>query len=267
MKIVSHNINGLKAYMTSDRCRILNEGYEVYCFQEVKCSDNSGILGALGQDILNSYDVYSSINTFKKGYSGVTTLVRKDIPVLSFEIPVPCISGLSGYAEGRVVCIEFEDFYLINLYNINSGGEIKTKDRPLFEAYLIDYIKNKCGNKSFIISGDLNVCSTLYDYWGDYERSMDLCPGLMKFEVDLFQNLVKELDLVDSFRYFHTIDRKYSWYGASKRKGTREPWETGHGWRLDYFLVSSGLINKLVDSDILELYQHHDHSPIILELT
>lgn len=274
MKIISHNINGLKSFMGSERSKILEERADVYCFQEVKCADEDKIKALLG-DITSEYYVFNSVNTFKKGYAGVTTLVKKSINVNRWDAPIPLDGmpglypdGMSGYCEGRIVTVLFDDFCLLNIYSVNSAGEQKTQDRKLFETYLIKYINSlkEKYSKPIIICGDLNVCSTEYDYWGNYKKVVNSGPGLMQFEIDAFANLTESCNLVDTYRMINGDKREYSWYGNARRKGVAAPWELRHGWKLDYFLVEESIKNRVVSADIYELYQHVDHSPISIEI-
>lgn len=268
MKIISHNINGINSFMNSERYKILEENADVYCFQEVKCADENKISSLLGNDILSKYNVFNSVNTFKKGYAGVTTLVKKNINVFFVHIPDITGQNMSGYAEGRIITIVFDDFCLINIYSVNSAGEQKTNDRINFEKYLITYINfiKELSKKPVIVCGDLNVCSTEYDYWGNYKKAINSGPGLMQFEIDACANLKEVCNLTDAYRYKNGNERKYSWYGNPRRKGVAAPWELRHGWRLDYFLVENSILNRVEDSDIYELYQHIDHSPISIEI-
>ena len=268
MKIVSHNINGLNAYVKNEKLKKLmnEENADIYCFQEVKCSDENKIKLLIGNDILNEYNLFCSINTFKKGYAGVITLVRKNINVVFNDAVNPEIEELSGYAEGRLIINEFNNFILLNLYNINSGGEIKTRDRVIYDLWLISYINILQHIKPIILCGDLNVCHTKLDYWGNYDKSIDSCPGLMTFEINGMSSNVSINKLIDGFRYKHGYERKYSWFKSISKRSKQQPWESRHGWRLDYFMLSEMLKDKIKDCDIRETWNKIDHSPIILEI-
>ena len=268
MKIISHNINGLNAYVKNNKLKQLmeEENADIYCFQEVKCANESKINSLLGDEILNEYNVYNSINTYKKGYAGVTTLVKKDINVKTVEIINPSNTNLSGYAEGRLVIIEFDNFILLNLYNVNSGGEIKTKDRLIYDLWLISYISVLQKIKPIILCGDLNVCLTEFDYWGNYKKAINSGPGLMNFEINALSMNVNHNKLIDGFRYLHGDERKYSWFTRGTKKSKQQPWESRHGWRLDYFILSEILKDRIDECDIREAWNKVDHSPIILSI-
>lgn len=268
MKIISHNINGLNAYIKNNKLKRLmsEENADVYCFQEVKCSTEEKIKSLLGNDILNEYNVYNSINNYKKGYAGVTTLVKKNINVKYTEVVNPIVDSLSEYSKGRLIVIEFDNFILLNLYNVNSGGDIKTKDRIIYDLWLLDYIASLQIIKPIILCGDLNVCMSELDYWGNYKKAIDSGPGLMKFEINAMNGIVSINKLIDGFRYLHKDDRKYSWYANGTKRSKMQPWEAHHGWRLDYFLVSNVLKDNIKECDIREAWNKVDHSPIILEI-
>lgn len=268
MKLVSHNINGLNAYVKNNKLQKLmnEENADIYCFQEVKCSDEEKIKKLLGENILNEYNLYCSINTFKKGYAGVITLVRKNINILYGEAIEPEIEELSGYVGGRLITTEFNDFILLNLYNVNSGGEIKTNDRIIYDIYLISYIRLLQQIKPIILCGDLNVCLTENDYWGNYNKAIDSCPGLMSFEINAMTSNIVVNKLIDAFRCLHGDERKYSWFRNGRKNAKQQPWESRHGWRLDYFIISEALKDKIKDCDIREAWNKVDHSPIILEI-
>lgn len=267
MKIISHNINGLNAYVKNGKLeKILKEDADIYCFQEVKCADENKIRNLFGNEVLEKYNIYNSINTFKKGYAGVTILVKKEIEVKTAESITPSNDNLSGYSEGRLYVLELNDVIILNIYSVNSAGEQKTKDRLLYELWLADFVKLLQKIKPIIICGDLNVCGTELDYWGNYEKARDSGPGLMTFEINLFKALLITNNLIDGFRYIHEDERKYSWFTNGRKKDAKQPWESRHGWRLDYFLLSNTLKDKINDCDIYEAWNHVDHSPIVLEI-
>lgn len=262
MKIVSHNINGLNAYIKNGKLkRILEENADVYCFQEVKCSSVEKIKELLG-DVLDEYCVYNNINEKKKGYAGVTTLVRKNIDnqIITEDCdPLGINIGLNEYGYGRAVLLEFKKFFLFNVYSVNSGN--KEKERLLYERNLNFYVKCLQKQKPVVICGDLNVCATELDYWGNYEKAKDSMPGLMKFEIEKFDELINEHKLYDTYRLKNGHKREYSWFSGMRRKTDKL---STHGWRLDYFLVSESLIDDIEDSQILEYWNTIDHSPITL---
>ena len=260
MKIVSHNINGINAYKNNGKLNnILELNADVYCLQEVKKNDIESVKKILVGTQFENYVMHYSFSTFKKGYAGVLTLIKPDVEYITEHHPEIddniILENLSGYGSGRIVTTEFDKFYLVNMYVVNSGG--KSEDRKQWDDNLIKYLNSL--NKPYIICGDMNVCSTYKDYWGNYEKSIDTCAGLMKFEIDGFNKLINECNLVDTYRFLHENERKYSWLSPFTKDMTK-------GWRLDYFLVSNELNKYVLSSDVLENWQKNDHMPIILEI-
>lgn len=264
MNIISHNINGINAFLNNGKLsRLLEMNADVYCLQEVKTNDINKII-----DVLNKcgliyevdYKLYASFSEFKKGYAGVATIVMKSIfnKIINEYYPEKSsliLENISGYGSGRIVTTEFNDFYLINVYVINSGGKIE--DRYVWDRNLINYLNSL--NKPFILCGDMNVCSTYKDYWGNYERSIDTSPGLMQFEIDGFKKIIDETDSVDIYRMIHPEGRDYSYVCM----GTRN---LSHGWRLDYFICSRNLFGEVNDVKIYNNWQKWDHMPIELNI-
>lgn len=264
MKIVSHNINGLNAYVNNGKLdRLMQENADIYCLQEVKCSSEEKIKDLLAS-ILDEYNMYNNINESKKGYAGVTTLVRKSIDnqIISEDCnPLGIYIGLTEYGHGRAVLHEFEKFFLLNVYSVNSGN--KQEERLKYERNLSLFTEALQKQKPIIICGDLNVCATELDYWGNYERAKDTMPGLMSFEISKFAELTRNHKLCDAYRLKNGHKREYSWFPPMRRK-TDKP--STHGWRLDYFLVSESLIDNVENSQILQHWNNNDHSPITLKI-
>ncbi len=217
MKIVSHNINGINAYKNNGKLdRVLEISADIYCFQEVKKNDIKDIDKILKGTPLENYVKHYSFSNFKKGYAGVLTLIKPDINIIAEhhpEVDSLILENLSGYGKGRIVVTEFEKFYLINIYVVNSAG--KAVDRMWWDVNLIKYLNSL--NKPYIICGDMNVCSTYKDYWGNYEKSIDTCAGLMKFEIDGFAKIINETSSIDIYRKMYPEGRNYSYISMGTR--------------------------------------------------
>lgn len=261
MKIVSHNINGLKAYVNSGRYqRILLEDADVYCFQEVKVSSVEKAMALLTDETLYKYMVSYVMNPFKKGYAGVMMMVKKDTAAKILdhierpEETTVLLEGLSNYSCGRVVSLDFGKFYIINVYVVNSGSG-KDMERQLFDNRLQMFLQTL--DKPYVICGDFNVCATELDYYGNYKKAIDSYPGLMTFEIEAFRNLLWECKLHDVWREQHPFARRYTWCSPRVKNPLK-------GWRLDYFLCTDGIDVK--SCDIKQGWSHFDHSPIILEI-
>ena len=260
MKIISYNINGLNAFATKNKLTDLFNEHpaDVYCLQEVK-ADTQKIDKLLSQ-YGEGYLYFGSVNEYKKGYAGVATLVKETLKdqICDWYEKVFNYNGDFTYTAGRVVTIEFNDFYLVNVYVVNSGN--KEDIRKDFDKQFTEYLKSL--PKAYIVCGDFNVCATELDYWGNYKKAINTSPGLMDFEIEGFNNMITECNLTDAFRATHGGERKYSWY--SPRGGAIFK---GYGWRLDYFLLSKDIIDRgtIITTDIIEKYQGADHSPISIE--
>lgn len=259
MKIISHNINGLQAYVKSGKlARILLEDADVYCFQEVKVSSQAK-LDELLQDITYDYAYCYSQNVYKKGYAGVMTMVKKSTcGKLLHDIEKPedtttILEGMSNYGWGRIVTAKFDDFYIINVYVLNSGN--KDDERVKFDNRLQNYLLSL--DKPYIVCGDFNVCHSELDYHGNWKRAINSMPGLKEYEIEGFDKLMTFNGLRDCYREMHPFTRKYSW--CSPR--TKNPLK---GWRLDYFLASAGFNIKMCD--VMQGWNRYDHSPIVLEI-
>ena len=267
MKVISFNINGLNAFDSKGNLvrLISSTDSDIYCFQETKISQNK--IDKMHEIFSKfpDYIVYSNICTIKNGYAGVATLVKKHLANRIVDITTPNIldgSVYKNFGDGRIVSIEFDSFYIVNAYVINSGN--KHQERIAFDNAMIEYINSL--EKPCIYCGDMNVCSTSLDYWGDYDKAIDSMPGLYSFEIDGFANMINECHLVDTYRLKNSDKQEYTWYSPIKNKWTRPSYELRHGWRIDYFLVSEELEDKVENSKIYEGWNKSDHSPIELTI-
>ena len=220
MKILSYNINGFKSAHNKGIIAQIIEKFpdvDIFCFQEVK---------AQGKDIetiMKNYPNYvylSNSNKIKKGYAGVMFMLRNDSNIdikgwsnIDVE-PEPNDIDMLKYWGGRSVMIEFDNFCLYNIYTPNSKN--KEELRKLFDKTLIETVKSM--NKPAMIIGDLNVCPTKYDYWGNYEKVIDTMAGLMQFEIDGYNQICEELQLTNGYRQFYPEGRDYTFYPNSKEQ-------------------------------------------------
>lgn len=255
MKILTYNINGIRAFFKNGKWDELKNEHpaDVYCLQETK-ADTTTVEKLVPED----YVVYSVHNTWKKGYAGVATLIKKELNDKVISVKTPDILPGYGYCLGRVVEIEFENFVLINVYVLNSGG--KEKERQMFDKAFKEYCK--LITKDVIIVGDLNVCATAFDYWGNYDKAVNSAPGLMQFEIDGVGMLINENHMDDIYRRDNPEGRDYSWYSQRNKKSIIE----GKGWRLDYVLATRNIADNIKDLKIHSAYQGADHSPISFDV-
>ena len=171
-------------------------------------------------------------------------------------------------AQGRAITLEFETFYLINTYVPNSGQNLKFKDRRLaWDKAMKEHLAKLQSKKPIIWTGDLNVAILDFDvYDGETNKIRRKSPGFTPYEREKFRNLVKELDLIDSYRHFHPKDRESHFTFFTKRSRGSDMKKENKGWRLDYFVVSKSLINIIEDVQVRKDEDCSDHVPLILTM-
>ncbi|MFT6086495.1 MAG: exodeoxyribonuclease-3 [Glaciecola sp.] len=253
MKLVSWNVNGVRAAIKKDFFESLASlDCDVLCLQETKAQDEQ-VIEALSD--LQGYHVFTN-SAVKKGYSGTSIITRiKPIDVTS-DI------GIGEHdQEGRVLCAEFAEFYLVTVYTPNSGNELKRLPyRTQWDADFLSYIKQLEALKPIVICGDLNVAHHDIDIARpkpNYNKSA----GYTQKEIDGIDNLVAA-GYVDTFRHLNPETVKYSWW--SYRAGARE---RNVGWRLDYFFVSQKLKEQISNAEIHNDIHGSDHCPVSLKLS
>ena len=252
MKLLSFNVNSLRAYISKD---LLNQWFsldlDIIAIEETKLSDDNLESFPLK---LDGYNVYLTNSKIKKGYSGTA--------VLSKIKPISVHYGLLNHKyddEGRAITLEFNNFYFICLYVPNSGEELKRLDfRMTFEKDLRDYISSLKQKKNVIITGDLNVAHNEIDL--KHPESNHHSSGFTDEERDAFSKLLN-LGLVDTFRHLHPDEKKYSYW--SYKRNARV---TNAGWRIDYMLVNNEIIDLVNQSEILNDVYGSDHCPVLLDI-
>ena len=252
MIIISWNVNGLRAIVKKEFLQNINTmNPDILCLQETKAQDNQ-VLKALSP--LSNYNLYINSAT-KKGYSG-TAILSKTKP-----IAITNDMGIEKHDnEGRIICAEYPNFYLVNVYVPNSGQQLERLDyREKWNADFLIYIKALEKVKPVIIVGDFNVAHQPIDLKND-KANYNKTAGYTQIEINGMTNMINE-GFVDSFRYLHPKDVAYTYW--SYRFKARE---RNTGWRIDYFLVSTLLIDKIKKVTILSEYYGSDHCPIHLEV-
>ena len=224
---------------------------DIICLQETKAQEEE-VQHALQS--LSGYHLFCN-SADKKGYSG-TAILAKTLPVQeSKDMGVP-----EHDMEGRVQCAEYPEFYLINVYVPNSGQQLDRLDyRQEWDAVFLKYIKEKEKSKPVIVCGDFNVAHRPIDL-KNAKSNYNKTAGYTQVEIDGMDNFLKA-GLVDSFRHLYPEKVAYTYW--SYRFKARE---RNTGWRIDYFLVSASLVNKIKDAEILGEYYGSDHCPVLLEL-
>ena len=244
MKIISWNVAGLRAcYKKGLEEFFLSELPDMFCMQETKVLEKENPLHIEG------YKEYL-YPAEKKGYSG--TMIYSKIEPLSIKYGI----GVEEFdSEGRVITLEYDNFYLVNAYVPNSKRELeRLNERMYFEDEMRKYLKNL--NKNVIYCGDLNVAHEEIDIKN--AKTNTRSAGFTIEERNKMTELL-ESGFIDTFRYLYPDAIKYSWWsymGGARAKNV--------GWRLDYFIVNNEYINKVKDSLILNEIMGSDHCPIKL---
>lgn len=202
-----------------------------------------------------SVDSFWINSTTKKGYSG-TAILSKTNP-----IKITNDMGFEAHDnEGRIICAEYQNFYLVNVYVPNSGQELKKiAYRKKWDKDFLKYLKKLERIKPVIIAGDFNVAHQPIDLKND-KANYNKTAGYTQIEIDGMTNIINE-GFVDSFRYLHPNKVAYTYW--SYRFKARE---RNTGWRIDYFLISKSLLNNIKSVEIVSQYYGSDHCPIILEM-
>ncbi|MDE8255839.1 exodeoxyribonuclease III [Erysipelothrix rhusiopathiae] len=249
MKLISWNVNGLRAVMKKDFEGIFEAmDTDVLCLQETKMQ-----AGQLDYDPEGYYAYYNYAE--KKGYSGTAVYTRIKPLNVTYGIQED-----EHNTEGRVITCEYDDFFLVCVYTPNSQPELKRIDyRMQWEDDFREYLKMLDETKPVVLCGDLNVAHKEIDLKNPSANRKN--PGFSDQEREQFTNLL-DAGFIDSFRELHpnAIDR-YSWWSYRANARSRNT-----GWRIDYFVVSERLRNAIEAADILDQVLGSDHCPVMIKL-
>ncbi|MFK8281115.1 exodeoxyribonuclease III [Capnocytophaga cynodegmi] len=252
MKIISYNVNGVRAAMAKGLTEWLkNANPDVLCLQEIKALE-SQIEKTAFEDLGYKYQYWHSAE--KKGYSGVAILSK--IKPNHVEVG----SGINYMdIEGRILRADFDTVSVMSLY-LPSGTNIERLDfKFTFMDDFQDYINQlKVSHPNLVICGDYNICHQAIDIH-DPIRNANVS-GFLPVEREWLDNFIKS-GFIDSFRHFNKEPHNYSWwsYRANARNNNK-------GWRIDYNLVAQPLENRLQRALILPEAKHSDHCPILVEI-
>ena len=247
MKLVSWNVNGFRA--------VLGKGFaesfaaldaDIFALQETKMQEGQAEFSPEGY---TSYMSYAE----KKGYSGTAVFTRLE--------PLSVTYGIDGEynEEGRVITLEFDSFYFVNAYVPNAQDGLKRIDyRMTFEDKMREYLLRLGERKGVIYTGDLNVAHNEIDI-----KNPKANIGNAGFSYEERGKMTELLasGFTDSFRYLYPETVKYSWWSYRFRAR-----ENNAGWRLDYFLVSNSLKERITDSKIHTDIMGSDHCPVELDI-
>lgn len=251
MKFVSWNVNGLRAVIKKGFFNILEDfDSDFFMIQETKMQEAD--VEFLENWKYKNYYVYMN-SAIKKGYSGTLIFAKKE--------PINVIMGINDKYndEGRAITLEYDNFYLVNLYSPNSQDELRRISyRMEYEDDLRNYLNELKTKKSVIMCGDLNVAHNEIDLKNPDINHFN--PGFSDQERSKFTSLLNT-GFIDSFRYLYPYEVKYSWW--SYRAMARE---RNVGWRIDYFIISPDLKEKLKGSTIENGVYGSDHCPITISI-
>ncbi|MCI6999559.1 MAG: exodeoxyribonuclease III [Clostridiales bacterium] len=249
MKLISWNVNGLRAVLGKGFLDyVAQESPDILCLQETKLQPEQAVFDLPGYHrFFNSAD--------KKGYSGTAILTRTEPLSVTYDF-----GGDEHRHEGRIITAEFPQFYLVCCYTPNSQDGLKRLDyRMRWEDDLRDYLRELDQTKPVVYCGDLNVAHREIDLKNPKTNRQN--PGFSDEEREKMTRLL-EAGFVDTFRYINgDVTDRYSWW--SYRFHAREK---NVGWRIDYFIVSQRLADKVKAADIRSEIYGSDHCPVLLEL-
>lgn len=249
MKLISWNVNGLRAVVKKGFVDIFNElDADFFCLQETKLQ-----AGQIDLELPGYYQYWNY--AVKKGYSGTAIFAKEEALSASYGI------GIEEHdQEGRVITLEYPEFFLVTCYTPNSQNELKRLDyRMQWETDFKEYLDTLDKNKPVILCGDLNVAHENIDLknWKTNQKNAGFSPQ----ERAKFTTLL-ESGYLDTFRYFYPdLEGAYSWW--SYRFNARQ---NNAGWRIDYFVTSKRLADRLVDATIHADILGSDHCPVELRL-
>ncbi len=248
MKLISWNVNGIRAAYRKGFNEFFDDvNADIFCIQETKMQEGQLDLTKEG------YHVYLN-SAERKGYSGTAVWTKKE------PISVTRGIGIEEHDnEGRVLTLEYDSFYLVNVYTPNSKRELERLEyRVIWEIEFRKYLQELRKRKPIILCGDLNVAHKELDVKND--KANRGSAGFTDEERRELENLLN-LKYIDTYRYFYPEKEKYSWwsyFGKAREKNV--------GWRIDYFIVSDELEDNLKDAYIFDNIFGSDHCPVGLEL-
>lgn len=274
LKLISWNIDSLNAALTSDSARallsrevlntIVAHEADVIAIQETKLSSKGPTKKHLEilKNHLPDYEVVwnSSIEPARKGYAGTMFLFKKDYnPIVTF----PTIGAPSTMdSEGRMITLEFEEFFVTQVYTPNSGdGLSRLVERQQWDAQYAEYLAELDAKKPVIACGDYNVAHQEIDLKNP--KANRRSAGFTDEERAGFTNLLAK-GFTDTFRHIHgDVEGVYSWWNQRAKTSKIN----NSGWRIDYWLVSDRLAEKVSESSMIDSGTRQDHTPLLLEIS
>ena len=249
MKLISWNVNGIRACLNKGFSDFFKEvNADIFCLQETKCQP---------EQINLEFEGYTSYwnSAERKGYSGTAIFTKKQPVNVTYGI------GIEEHdKEGRVITLEFEKFYMVTIYTPNSKRELERLEyRQIWEDEIRTYLLNLNKQKPVIMCGDLNVAHKEIDLKNPKTNRRNA--GFTDEERDKMTELLNA-GFTDSFRYLYPDKADcYSWWsymGKAREKNV--------GWRIDYFIVSDDIKQKIKEASIYSDIYGSDHCPVGLEI-
>lgn len=246
MKLLTWNVNGIRAIKKKGFEEIISIlDPDFVCLQETKAQPEQ-----IDLDDLYPYEYIHSAK--KKGYSGTM--------IMTYEKPVSVHYGINQEEhdqEGRVITLEYNDFYLIDVYVPNAGENLRRLEyRQEWDKAFGNYISSL--DKPVLVCGDFNVANQEMDV---YNEKLEKDKGGMTKEERFGFNTYLLNQLVDVYRLKNPEERKYTWWSYYERGR-----EKGEGWRIDYWLISPSLVDKVNSIEILDDIYGSDHCPVLLDI-
>ncbi|MBN2482300.1 MAG: exodeoxyribonuclease III [Bacteroidales bacterium] len=252
LRIISWNVNGIRAMVGKGFYDMMKKlDADIICIQETKADEK------VVRDVAANLEGYKFLasSAVKKGYSGTAVFTRPE-PVKHY-----IKTGKEEHdQEGRMITVEYDKFYLVNLYVPNSGQDLKRLDyRREWDLHMQQYIKGLIKDKPVILTGDLNVAHEPVDLARPKEN-YNKSAGYTQVEIDGFKNYL-EAGFTDVYRERYPDKIQYTFWNQRFRARERNV-----GWRIDYFLVSREIADKVKDTNILDDIMGSDHCPVSLEI-
>lgn len=249
MKFVSWNVNGIRACLSKGFLNYFNEmNADFFCIQETKCQEGQVQLELDGYEQFWNY-------AERKGYSGTAIFTKHKPQTVSYGM-----NGEQSEKEGRIITLEYEDFYLVNVYTPNSQRDLaRLAFRLDWEDRMFVYLKQLDSKKPVIYCGDLNVAHQEIDL-----KNAKSNIGNSGFTYEEREKMSKLLSsgFTDTFRYLYPNKTdSYTWWSYMNKVRERNI-----GWRIDYFIVSNRIVEKIKEAEIHSQILGSDHCPIMLNL-
>ncbi|MFS0880049.1 exodeoxyribonuclease III [Bacillus sp. 7586-K] len=249
MKLVSWNVNGIRACVRKGFLDYFHEvDADFFCIQESKLQE-----GQIDLELKGYYQYWNY--ALRKGYSGTAIFTKHKPLSVSYGV-----GDLETEEEGRIITLEYNNFYLVTVYTPNSKRDLaRLGERLEWEDKIREYLAELDSTKPVILCGDLNVAHEEIDLKNPRSNQ-----GNSGFTVEERQKMTKLLDagFVDSFRYLYPDKEDiYTWWSYMSKVRERNI-----GWRIDYFIVSKKLAQNIIDSEVHSTVMGSDHCPVLLNI-